>query len=77
MMAGIPRNAAAQIRSGIVVARQVMRRERCAPKLSPFGFRDAPRPTLFESAYRHTLDVAVRQGRLRPPAGPSGISRAV
>lgn len=64
---------AREIRRGIVIANRVMRRERVRPSLTPFGFSGAPAMPLWERAYHHTIDQAVRSGKLRPPQGPSGI----
>lgn len=63
----IRRRHAAEIRRGILIANQWLNRERVAPTLTPFGFRGAPAMPLWEKAYHHTIDRAVRSGRLRPP----------
>ncbi|MDF2506276.1 MAG: hypothetical protein K0Q52_135 [Microbacterium sp.] len=66
---------ARQIRRGIVTAREVMARKRMRPNLTPFGFAGAPQMPLWEIAYHREFSCAVRDGRIRPPRGPSGASR--
>lgn len=46
---------AREIRHGIHVARQVMRGARCMPRMTPFGFRGAPEPMLWERAFYRTF----------------------
>lgn len=67
------RRDAREIRRGIRVANEYLDGKRMRPKLTPFGFSGAPTMPLWERAYHHVLDRAVRSGRLRLPGGPSGI----
>lgn len=67
----ISTRAAREIRHGILLAREVIARKRVAPRGLSQAF-DAP---LWELGYHHEMTRAVRDGRLRPPRGPSGVPR--
>lgn len=67
----ISTRAAREIRSGIMLARDVLAKKRAAPRGLSMAF-DAP---LWEQGYHHEINRAVRDGRLRPPRGPSGVPR--
>lgn len=60
---------AREIRRGILLARMVIARKRVGPR-SVWG------DTLWEIAYIREMAAAARDGRIRPPRGPSGVSRA-
>ena len=66
--------SAREIRRGIVTARQVIRRERMAPRGIDAHRNGAGPLALFENAYWHT--VLHRRAAPIPPSGPSGIGRA-
>ena len=62
---------AREIRAGITIARDVMRGARRMPRMTPFGFRGAPEPQLWERAFYRTFKPFPPRG----PAGNSGVSR--
>jgi hypothetical protein len=64
----ISTRTAAEIRDGIRVAREKIAGARRGPAIR---FED---PSLFARAYFRELSNAVRDGRIRPPRGGSGIS---
>ncbi|QDH93153.1 hypothetical protein QDA02_gp12 [Microbacterium phage Margaery] len=67
---------AREIRRGIQTARDVIARRRERPShMTPFGFRGEPEMPLWERAYHREMSRAVIDGRIKPPRGPSGISR--
>lgn len=71
--------AAAQIRRGVEMARQVIRRERVAPRRGRGTYHDPyTLPELVRRAYDREIAAAERDGRIvrRPPRGPSGASDA-
>ncbi len=68
---------AREIRRGIQTARDVIARRRQRPShMTPFGTRHSPEMPLWERAYRREIDAMARDGRIRPPRGPSGGSDA-
>ncbi|QHB37229.1 hypothetical protein QDA03_gp12 [Microbacterium phage Terij] len=64
---------AAQIRAGILRARDVHARRRQHPQWF-VPMHDHARKSLFQRAYEHEQTAMVRDGRIKPPRGPSGIS---
>lgn len=65
---------AAQIRAGIQRARDVHARRRQHPQWF-VPMHDHARKSLFQRAYEHEQTAMVRDGRIKPPRGGSGISR--
>lgn len=67
---------AREIRRGLRVAKDVIAGRRQAPRdLVSFGHRGAPEMPLWQRAYHREFVRAIRDGRIRPPRGPSGIGR--
>ncbi|QQO39514.1 hypothetical protein SEA_PHABIA_5 [Microbacterium phage Phabia] len=68
---------AREIRRGIILARDVYAGRRRHPQLTPCcTYRGAIRfeaLPLWQQAYRREVNAMVRDGRIRPPRGPSGI----
>ena len=64
---------AAEIRRGILLARDVIGRQRRAPQF--VHAMNDPRQPLLQRAYNRELTAMVRDGRIRPPRGSSVTSR--
>lgn len=61
-------------RYGTLLARDVIARRRARPKnMTPIGL--GYKLPLWEKAYHDEFSRAVRDGRIKPPRGGSGVSR--
>lgn len=58
---------ASQIRNGILTARKTVSRLKFGPLMAPFTYGKAPKPTLWERAYRRELMASTfRKARNEP-----------
>jgi hypothetical protein len=61
----------AEFRAGMLLAREVIARKRMSPR---FPWRETM--PLRETAYYREITRAVKDGRIKPPRGPSGSAVA-
>lgn len=65
---------AREIREGILLARDCIARRRRWPALIMGDVRNHVNPPLWQKAFVREVNAAVRDGRIRPPRGASGVS---